>query len=80
MGMRRTILLLAAITTAWLFARSERDRTLYRLLQRELRRRSVLGTAPNPGEVVFLAATAGALAPPRPGRRAGRRCNLRPNS
>jgi hypothetical protein len=43
--MRRTILLLAAITMAWFFARSERGRTLYRLLQRELRRRSVLGTA-----------------------------------
>jgi hypothetical protein len=46
MGMRRTVLLLAAaITTACLFARSERGRTLYRWLQRVLRRRSVLGTA-----------------------------------
>ena len=43
MGMRRTVFLLAAITTAWLFARSERDRTLYRWLQRVLRRRGVLG-------------------------------------
>jgi SAM-dependent methyltransferase len=45
MGMRRTVLLLAAITTAWRFARSERGRTLYRRLQRALRRRGVLGTA-----------------------------------
>jgi hypothetical protein len=45
MGMRRTILLFAAITTAWRFARSERGRTLYRRLQRPLRRRGVLGTA-----------------------------------
>jgi hypothetical protein len=45
MGMRRTVLLLAAITKAWLFARSERGRTLYRWLQRVLRRRGVLGTA-----------------------------------
>jgi hypothetical protein len=45
MGVRRTVLLLAAITTAWLFARSERGRTLYRWLQRVLRRRGVLGTA-----------------------------------
>jgi hypothetical protein len=44
MGMRRTLLLLAAITTAWLFARSERGRTLYRVFQRVLRRRGVLGT------------------------------------
>jgi hypothetical protein len=45
MGMRRTVLLLAAITTAWRFARSERGRTLHRRLQRALRRRGVLGTA-----------------------------------
>jgi predicted O-methyltransferase YrrM len=44
MGMRRTALLLAAITTAWRFARSERGRTLYRRLQHMLRRRGVLGT------------------------------------
>jgi hypothetical protein len=41
--MRRTVLLLAAITTAWLFARSEKGRTLYRVFQRVLRRRGVLG-------------------------------------
>jgi hypothetical protein len=45
MGMRSTVLLLAAITTTWLFARSQRGRTLYRQLQRVLRRRGVLGTA-----------------------------------
>ena len=45
MGMRRTVFLLAAITTAWLFARSERGRTLYRWLQRVLRRRGILGAA-----------------------------------
>lgn len=45
MGMRRFVLLLAAITTSWLFARSERGRTLHRRLQRVLRRRGVLGTA-----------------------------------
>jgi hypothetical protein len=45
MGMRRTVLLLAAITTAWRFARSERGRILYRRLQRALRRRGVLGMA-----------------------------------
>jgi hypothetical protein len=45
MGIRRTVLLLAAITTACLFARSEKGLTLYRWLQRELRRQGVLGTA-----------------------------------
>jgi hypothetical protein len=45
MGIRRTVLLLAAITIACLFARSEKGLTLYRWLQRELRRRGVLGTA-----------------------------------
>jgi hypothetical protein len=44
MGVRRSVLLLAAITTAWRFARSEKGRTLYRWLQRVLRRRGVLGT------------------------------------
>ena len=45
MGIRRTVLLLAAITTACLIARSEKGLTLYRWLQRELRRQGVLGTA-----------------------------------
>jgi SAM-dependent methyltransferase len=44
MGMRRFVLLLAAITKARLFARSEKGLTLYRRLQRVLRRRGVLGT------------------------------------
>jgi hypothetical protein len=44
MEVRRSVLLLAAITTAWLFARSEKCRILYRWLQRVLRRRGVLGT------------------------------------